>query len=86
TSSDPDATLPRDYDFTTGEGGMHTFTLTLQTIGSQTIDVVSLFPETPPTRIVVEVVDGAGPYASKGLFWELIAWEADGNGWHSRRR
>lgn len=37
TSSDPSATLPADYTFATGDSGTHSFNVTLQTSGSQTI-------------------------------------------------
>jgi hypothetical protein len=37
TSSDGSATLPTDYTFTSADNGSHTFTVTLQTGGDQTI-------------------------------------------------
>jgi hypothetical protein len=37
TSSDGSAVLPKDYMFTKGDLGVHTFTVTLNTTGSQTI-------------------------------------------------
>jgi PKD repeat protein len=37
TSSDSQATLPADYTFTSGDQGVHTFSVTLVTAGSQTI-------------------------------------------------
>lgn len=37
TSSDPLAGLPRDYAFTGADSGKHTFTLTLQTVGLQSV-------------------------------------------------
>jgi hypothetical protein len=42
TSSDSFAVLPPDYAFTTADAGVHTFTVTLQTSGSQTITVNQL--------------------------------------------
>jgi ELWxxDGT repeat protein len=39
TSSDPQAVLPADYTFTAADGGVHTFTATLKTAGSQSITV-----------------------------------------------
>jgi hypothetical protein len=36
-TSDPDGVVPDDYTFTPQDGGVHTFTVTLQTIGPQTI-------------------------------------------------
>jgi hypothetical protein len=40
TSSDPKAQLPADYAFTLADGGAHTFPVTLQTAGPQTVTVV----------------------------------------------
>jgi hypothetical protein len=37
SSSDPQAVLPADYTFTAADQGMHTFTVTLKTAGSQSI-------------------------------------------------
>jgi hypothetical protein len=37
TSSDPQAVLPADYTFTTADQGVHTFTATLKTAGSQSL-------------------------------------------------
>src|SRR5579864_999907 len=39
TSSDAAATLPADYTFTTADSGTHSFNVTLQTSGSQTVTV-----------------------------------------------
>ena len=39
TSSDPGATLPKAYTFKAGDAGVHTFSLTLATAGTQTITV-----------------------------------------------
>jgi hypothetical protein len=37
TSSDPQAVLPADYTFTTADAGVHTFSTTLKTAGTQSI-------------------------------------------------
>src|SRR5262249_48747214 len=37
SSSDPQATLPGSYTFTAGDAGVHTFSATLRTAGSQSI-------------------------------------------------
>src|SRR5579864_537306 len=37
TSSDPGASLPADYTFTAGDRGSHTFNITLNTTGTQTV-------------------------------------------------
>jgi hypothetical protein len=42
TSSDPQAQLPADYTFTPGDGGRHIFTLSLATVGSQSITVTDI--------------------------------------------
>jgi hypothetical protein len=39
TSSDPNAVLPSDYTFTAADAGVHTFTVTLPTVGTQWITV-----------------------------------------------
>ena len=39
SSSDLLAQLPSDYTFTSSDGGRHTFSVTLVTVGSQSIDV-----------------------------------------------
>lgn len=39
TSSDSSARLPADYTFTAGDQGRHTFSLTLQSLGSQSLTV-----------------------------------------------
>jgi len=41
-SSDANAQLPSDYTFTSADAGVHTFSLTLETAGSQTVAVVDL--------------------------------------------
>ena len=37
TSSDGQAVLPANYTFTAGDGGVHTFSATLKTAGSQSL-------------------------------------------------
>jgi (2Fe-2S) ferredoxin len=37
TTSDPSGTLPANYTFVTGDAGVHTFTVTLNTLGTQSI-------------------------------------------------
>jgi hypothetical protein len=39
TSSDPQATLPGDYSFTAGDAGVHTFSVTLRSVGNRTVTV-----------------------------------------------
>jgi hypothetical protein len=57
SSTDPDAQLPDDYTLTPEEGGSHTFTVTLQTPGPQTLSI----QDTSDPSLAVElnvVVDG----------------------------
>jgi streptogramin lyase len=42
TSTDPAATLPKDYTFAATSAGKHSFSVTLRTTGKQTIDVADL--------------------------------------------
>src|SRR5262249_60521183 len=37
TSSDPQAAMPADYTFTSADNGVHTFTATLKTAGTQSL-------------------------------------------------
>jgi hypothetical protein len=39
TSSDPQATLPANYTFTGADNGVHTFSVTLRTLGTQSVTV-----------------------------------------------
>jgi hypothetical protein len=41
TSSDPQATLPADYTFTSADAGTHQFSMTLRTPGNQTVTVTN---------------------------------------------
>jgi hypothetical protein len=42
TSSDASAQLPSDYTFTSADAGTHTFSVTIETAGSQTVSVADL--------------------------------------------
>jgi hypothetical protein len=42
TSSDSSAVLPADYTFTAADSGAHTFSITLNTVGSQTVSAVDV--------------------------------------------
>ena len=39
TSTDPKAVLPADYTFTGADAGVHTFSVTLKTVGTQSVRV-----------------------------------------------
>jgi hypothetical protein len=54
TSTDPHAVLPADYTFTAADAGMHTFSATLKTAGSQSITA---------TDIQTSSITGAGTLA-----------------------
>ncbi|NLO27374.1 MAG: S-layer homology domain-containing protein, partial [Actinobacteria bacterium] len=75
TSNDPQAVLPANYTFTSGDAGTHTFTdgVTLKTAGSRTVTVTDTVTSTikgsqtvtvnagPAARIVLETkADGTG--------------------------
>ena len=46
TSSDPQAVLPADYVFVSGDNGVHTFNVTLKTAGTQSLNVNDAFNST----------------------------------------
>jgi hypothetical protein len=60
TSSDGSAILPADYTFTATDSGSHTFMVTLQSVGSQTITVSDIaMPLTTPAMQTAAVINGA---------------------------
>jgi hypothetical protein len=74
TSSDPQAGLPADYHFTTGDGGRHSFRLTLGTLANQSVTAtdsgtMSIHGSTTVTvtaalfNPAVDTPVGAGPQA-----------------------
>jgi predicted outer membrane repeat protein len=69
SSTDSEAVLPDDYTFTAADAGTATFTVTLQTEGSQQLEVIALDPpggfRGSATVIVDPAGDGNGP-----LGWE----------------
>src|SRR5262249_60654663 len=63
-TSDPDGVIPDDYTFTPQDGGVHTFTITLQTTGPQTIRATDLGnPFHTDTATVTVDPPGNGPDA-----------------------
>jgi|GEM_PF-3245192 len=59
TSTDPAAVLPADYTFTAGDAGVHTFTVTLKTPGTQSVtatDTVTASITGLQSGIVVQAV------------------------------
>jgi hypothetical protein len=62
TSSDGSAVLPANYTFTTGDGGAHTFSVTLKTAGGQTVTAtdVSTGSITGSATVTVSTPTGGG--------------------------
>src|SRR5206468_1181732 len=54
TSSDGQADLPADYDFTANDAGSHTFSVTLKTAGSQSVTATTGTPYTTLFRSAVD--------------------------------
>jgi hypothetical protein len=61
TSSDAQAVLPANYTFTKGDVGVHTFTVTLKTAGSQTIHATDKKTSSITGSAVVTVTQSAAP-------------------------
>jgi hypothetical protein len=66
TSSDPDAALPDDYTFAADDGGQQTFSVQLQTAGTQTITAYDVANVLRTGSVTVDVTDAVDP-------WELPA-------------
>jgi hypothetical protein len=58
-SSDAQAGLPADYTFTAADGGIHTFTVTLKTAGTQSLSVVDTAHPSLASNLSVSVAAGA---------------------------
>ncbi len=59
SSSDAQAVLPADYTFTAADGGIHTFTVTLKTAGTQSLSVVDTAHPLLINSLSVSVAPGA---------------------------
>jgi hypothetical protein len=59
SSSDPQAVLPADYTFTAADRGIHNFTVTLKTAGTQSISVVDTAHPSVNSSVSVSVAPGA---------------------------
>ena len=59
SSSDAQAVLPADYTFTAADGGIHTFTVTLKTAGTQSLSVVDTAHPSLTNSLSVSVAPGA---------------------------
>jgi hypothetical protein len=70
TSSDPQAGLPADYTFTAADNGVHTFTVTLKTAGSQTVTVTDLIG---PSFLTSSAMVTVSPAATNALMVSGLA-------------
>lgn len=68
TSSDPQAGLPADYAFTTSDGGVHTFSATLKTAGTQSITATDTTLTVSGTQSAITVNPAAASVLSIGGF------------------
>jgi hypothetical protein len=84
-STDPGASLPDDYTFSTDDLGQQVFSITLQAPGRQTVTVVDLDNRVFPGAVTVDVLESSAPSRGQAFFWALIFWESDSNGGHPRR-
>jgi hypothetical protein len=88
-SSDPQAALPSDYTFTAADAGHHTFTATLNTVGTQTLSVtdtanpafssqaqISVITVVPAS---IELFASSTATAGVGQTYVLVAFDAAGN-------
>lgn len=67
TSSDAQAVLPSDYTFVAGDSGVHTFSVTLKTVGSQTIAATDTVSSAITGSATVSVTLGGGGNGGNGL-------------------
>jgi hypothetical protein len=58
TSTDDGASLPDDYTFLAGDGGMQTFSVTFQTPGSQSLAATDVYNDTLTGSVDVNVLGG----------------------------
>jgi hypothetical protein len=90
TSSDPQATLPPDYTFTGGDQGVHTFSATLKTAGTQSLTATdstssaitgsqSGIAVTPGAATQLSVSAPAGATAGQAFSITVTAQDAYGN-------
>jgi hypothetical protein len=84
TSTDLSASLPGDYTFAPDDGGTQVFSATLQTPGSQIIEVFALDNVYQRGSTTVDVTDGGKSSGSPGAFWAVLAWDTDVGGVHRR--
>jgi hypothetical protein len=80
TSSDGQALLPANYTFTAGDAGSHTFTVTLQTPGTQTVTATDTATGASVTSPGISVT-AASPAPSYSLFGPNAAPAVASNAW-----
>ena len=67
TSSDAEAGLPAEYTFTAADAGVHVFSVTLETNGSQSIAVTDTSNASITGQLVAIQVDGATHFSVSGF-------------------
>jgi hypothetical protein len=85
SSTDLLAQLPDDTSFSDADAGGHLFAVTLQTPGTQEIGVVDTRSASIAGSVAVDVAAGLTSRKSAAVVWDILAGEADGDGWHPRR-
>jgi hypothetical protein len=88
-SSDPQAVLPADYTFTAADAGSHTFSATLNTVGTQSLSVSDIANPAFSSQAQISVITVvpasfelfASPTAAAGVAqtYVLVALDATGN-------
>jgi hypothetical protein len=68
TSSDPQAKLPPDYTFTTGDSGVHAFHATLNTSGSQSLTVTDVATASIAASATIQVTATAALFAPQAVY------------------
>ena len=79
SSTDPRAALPGDYTYVPADGGVATFTVTLQTTGNQVIQVNDINGRFNNTTVTVDPAGGAARAPATGLA-DLVFGDADATG------
>jgi ELWxxDGT repeat protein len=90
TSSDPQAVLPADYTFTTADQGVHTFSATLKTAGSQSLHITDTVTSGVAAQVSTTVTPAAASRFAVAGFpspvtagvagsFSVTAWDAYGN-------
>jgi len=88
TSTDPQAGLPSDYTFTAADAGVHTFTATLKTAGTQAINATDTAHSVNPGGTTTTVTAAAASHvvitgpstAQPGVAFSLRVWVLDAYG------